>query len=215
MPRILSLFDGTGSISRIFLENGWEVLSLDIDGKFGATIVCDIVKWDFSDQAPYDVIFAGVPCENYSIANTRGKRDLILADSLVKRTWEIIRYFEQIHPTNSMIWFIENPDSSMLWRRRISEPFPFYVRLDYCQYGKPYRKRTRFATNAYDYKPKPLCDPKTCKFCINGKHIKTAQRGPSKGRDHDICTLDELHAYPKELCNEIFDHCQKQQWHVI
>ena len=215
MPRILSLFDGTGSISRIFLENGWEVQSLDIDGKYCATIVCDIMKWDYSDEPSCDVIFAGVPCENYSIANTRGKRNLILADSLVKKTWEIIRYFEQIHPTNSLLWFIENPDSSLLWRRRISEPFPFYVRLDFCQYGKLYRKRTRFATNAYTYQPRSLCNPKTCASCINGKHVKSAQRGPCKGKDDDRCTIDELHAYPKELCMDIFHHCQREVWNII
>ena len=215
MPKILSLFDGTGSISRIFSENGWQVQSLDIDGRFGATIICDIMKWDYTNESFYDVIFAGVPCENYSIANTRGKRDLIKADSLVKKTWEIIKYFQEIHPTNSMIFFIENPDSSLLWRRRVSEPFPFHIRLDFCQYGKLYRKRTRFATNAYDYEPKALCNPKTCDSCINGKHIKTAQRGPCKGKDNDICCLDELHSYPKQLCQEIFDHCSKQQWLLI
>ena len=215
MPRILSLFDGTGSISNIFLESGWEVQSLDIISKFGATIVCDIMKWDYTTEPPFDILFAGVPCENYSIANTRGKRNLILADSLVKKTWEIIKHFEQLHPTSSMIWFIENPDSSLLWRRRVSEPFPFYIRVDFCQYGKLYRKRTKIATNAYDYEPRALCNPKTCDSCISGKHIKSAQRGPCAGKLNDTCSLDELHSYPKELCEEIFNHCQKQQWLLI
>jgi len=93
MPGILSLFDGTGSISKIFMENGWDVESLDITNKFGATIVCDILEWDYTKMEYFDVIFAGVPCENYSIANTRGKRDLILADSFVEKTWEIIKIF--------------------------------------------------------------------------------------------------------------------------
>ena len=215
MPRILSLFDGTGSISKTFLENGWEVESLDIDGKFGATIICDIIKWDYTNESPFDVIFAGVPCESYSIANTRGKRNLKLADSIVKKTWEIINYFEKMHPTKSMLYFIENPDSSMLWRRNVSEPFPFRIRLDYCQYGKLYRKRTKLATNAYNYQPKSLCNPKLCASCVEGKHIKTAQQGPCKGKDNDLCTIDELHAYPMELCVEIYNHCQKQQWCII
>jgi len=85
MPRILSLFDGTGSISSVFSENGWDCTSLDIDGKFGAKIVCDILEWRYKNEPAYDVIFGGPPCENYSIANTRGKRDLILADSLVEK----------------------------------------------------------------------------------------------------------------------------------
>ena len=46
MPRLLSLFDGTGSICKPFREAGWEVQSLDVDGRFGATIVQDILQWD-------------------------------------------------------------------------------------------------------------------------------------------------------------------------
>ena len=136
MGRILSLFDGTGSISSIFSDNGCYVQSLDIDGRFGATVICDIMKWDYTEEPFYDVIFAGVPCEHYSIANTRGKRNLILADSLVKKTWEMIQHFEALHPTSSMIWFIENPDSSLLWRRRVSEPFSVFYKIGFLSIWK-------------------------------------------------------------------------------
>ena len=47
-----------------------------------------------------------------------------------------------------MLWFIENPDSSMLWRRAVGDPLTPTVRLDYCQFGALYRKRTRLATNS-------------------------------------------------------------------
>ena len=218
MPRLLSLFSGTGAVELPFLEAGWQVQSLDVDGR--ATINVDILKWDYRDEPPCDVLIAGVPCENYSIANTRGVRNLVLADSLVRKTWEIIQHFAELHPTGSMLWFIENPDSSWLWKRRVSEPFPHRVRLDFCQYSNtPYRKRTKLATNAVDYVPKPLCNPRTCASCVDGKHIKSAQRGPCiRGgvRDpQDTCTLDELHAYPRELCQEIFEHCHQRQWSIV
>ena len=215
MPRLLSLFDGTGAISRPFREGGWDVQSLDIDGRFGATIVQNILDWDYTTEPACDVLIAGVPCEQYSLANTRGKRNMLAADRLVRKTCEIIQHFSARHPTGSMTWFIENPDSSYLWKRAVSQPFPYRVRLDFCQYGKPYRKRTKLATNAYDYVPRSLCDPKTCASCVDGKHIKSAQRGPCKGKTEDRCTLDELHAYPEELCKEIFEHCRQQQWTVL
>ena len=221
MPRLLSLFDGTGAISRPFLEAGWEVQSLDIDGSHGATITGDILKWDHVEEPPCDVLWAGCPCEAYSIANTRGKRNLVLADSLVRKTCEIIQHFTALHPTRSMVWFIENPDSSWLWKRKVSEPFPHRVRLDFCCYGKPYRKRTKLATNTVDYVPRPLCDPRTCPACVDGKHIKSAQQGPCKrggvrvASRLDACTLDELHAYPQELCREIYEHCRRRQWTVV
>ncbi len=44
MPRLLSLFDGTGSICKPFREAGWEVQSLDVDGRFGPTIQQDILQ---------------------------------------------------------------------------------------------------------------------------------------------------------------------------
>ena len=111
MPRLLSLFDGTGVLSRVFRQGGWEVSSLDIDGRFGATIVQSILDWDYSQEPPCDVIVAGCPCESYSIANTTGKRNMIFADKLVAKTWEIIQHFSELHPTGSMLYFI-NSDSS-------------------------------------------------------------------------------------------------------
>ena len=69
---VLSLFDGTGSICKPFREGaGWEIQSLDVDGRFGATIVEDILCWDVSREPTPDVIFSGVPCEEYSQAKTR------------------------------------------------------------------------------------------------------------------------------------------------
>jgi len=211
--RLLSLFSGTGAIERPFREAGWEVQSLDVEGSHGATIVADILTWDYSAEPPCDVLTAGVPCENYSIANTRGVRKLTFADSLVRKTWEIIQHFERLNP--GLLWWIENPDSSHLWKRKISEPFPHRVRLDYCQYGAPYRKRTKLATNALGYRPRALCDPKTCPACVDGKHSKSAQRGPCLGKVDDRCSLDQLHAYPHELCEDIFEHCRQRIWTVL
>lgn len=120
---LLSLFDGTGSICRPFVEAGWNVRRLDVDGRHGADIIVDIKNWDpvteWSGPAP-DVIFAGPPCENYSSARTYAKtpRDLKLADSLVRKTIDIIEYFHTINP--AMQYFVENPDSSMLWKRWVS-----------------------------------------------------------------------------------------------
>jgi hypothetical protein len=208
MPRLLSLFDGTGSLSRTFSLNGWDVQRLDVDPKHGATIVCNILDWDYKSEPVPDVIFAGCPCEQFSVAHTRGVRDLILADSIISKTWEIIEYFLQLHST--MLYFIENPDSSLLWKRQVSAPFPHRVRLDYCTYGAPFRKRTKLATNS-QYTPKPFCNPHTCHACVGGRHRKSAQRGPSLccgvAPIDDTCTLDQLHSYPEGLSREIFDFC--------
>ena len=102
MPRLLSLFDGTGSICKPFREAGWEIQSLDVDGRFNCTIQQDILQWDYSEEPAPDVIFSGVPCEQYSQAKTRGIRNYALADNLVKRQWEIIKHFFEKKPFNAV-----------------------------------------------------------------------------------------------------------------
>ena len=216
MPRLLELFSGTGSLCKAFADAAWSVTSLDLCGKHGPTMVCDIRSWDYSQEAPFDVLWAGCPCTEYSVAKTRGRRDLQAADALVRKTWQIIQHFLALNP--GMLYWVENPDSSALWRREVGTVFTSTVRLDYCQYGTPYRKRTRLATNA-KYTPRDFCIPATCPACIDGKHMKTAQQGkqsaPSQRRDGDTNTLDELHAYPREMVAEILQVCSRHVWHII
>ena len=211
MPRILHLFSGTGSLHKPFAENGWAVSALDIDPR-NATIVCDILEFDYSKEPVPDVIWAGCPCEQYSCANTRGKRNLALADSLVKRTCEIIAFF--LERNCALLWFVENPFSSLVWRRSVSFPLTPRVTFDACQYGAFWRKRTCIATNA-EWAPRPLCDPTHCHACVEKKHVRTAQRGPQKGCVNDTCSLDELHGYPSQLCEEIYRHCARHVWEIL
>ena len=131
----------------------------------------------------------------------------MLADSLVAKAIEIIKYFQARNPEKNVAWFVENPDSSQLWSRDIARDLNPHVRLDYCQYGTAYRKRTRIATNAA-WTPRPLCDKNTCPSVIDGRHVKSAQKGPTREnrtsrRLGDTCSLDTLHALPRALTGEI------------
>ena len=45
-----------------------------------------------------------------------------------------------------------------------------------------YRKRTRLWNNIVQWNPQPLCK-KDCGNIVDNRHIATAQRGPSKGRE--------------------------------
>ena len=88
------MFSGTGSITTAFRRAGHEVDSLDLDPRFAPTICVNLLSWDFRalPRGRYDVIWSSCPCEQYSIArsNARAPRDLALADSLVRRTREIL-----------------------------------------------------------------------------------------------------------------------------
>ena len=105
---------------------------------------------------------------------------------------EIIRYLQP------RCFFIDNPDSGLLKHRNVVEGIP-NVRVDYCMYGRLYRKRTRIWTNAA-WQPK-LCDRS---HLVDGKHQAAAQRGKTKTYGHNF-SRDQLHKIPEALCKEIFD----------
>ncbi len=93
--RLLELFSGTGSVGKPWREKGHEVISVDIDGRYNPEIICDIMQWTYCKSPTPDVIWASVPCEQYSRARTRWSRprNFALADALAVRAWEINRYF--------------------------------------------------------------------------------------------------------------------------
>jgi hypothetical protein len=208
---LLELFSGTGSVGAPWREAGHRVISVDISGRYNPDVCENILLWDYKslDRAP-DVIWASVPCEQYSCARTRAKtpRNFELADALVARTIEIIRFFQVRN--NELCWFVENPDTSLLWSRAVAWDLYPRVRLDYCQYppGPGYRKRTRISTNVHHWTPRGLCDPSSCPYCVDGRHILSAQRGPVRGKGPgDVCSLDTLHALPRALTEEIMAVC--------
>ena len=144
-------------------------------------------------------MWASPDCTQYSRARTTAKtpRDLIRADRLVERCLSLI---DDLKPR---LWFVENPDTGLLKTRAVVAELPF-VRVDYCMYGAPYRKRTRIWTNA-EWCPM-LCDRS---HLVQGRHVATAQRGPSLGADRqtDRCSLDELRRLPEALCDEMLRIC--------
>ena len=213
--KLLELFSGTGCVGQPFRRNGNEVISVDIDGRFGCEIQEDILQFAYV-KIPWipDILWASPPCTEYSRAKTRGFRNLRLADSLVAKFIEIRDYFLELNP--DMLWFCENGTGTLLWDRSVAETLYPRVTLSYCQYNGPgYRKNTTIATNA-PWTPKPKCDPKTCKQIRNGRHILSAQQGPEKIKGkraaHDRCSQDMLHKIPDELCEEIYKVCANSQW---
>ena len=198
--KLLELFSGTGSVGKVAKELGFDVVSLDLKN---ADINSHILQWDYKqfNQNEFNVIWASPPCTEYSVAKTVGVRHIDYANALVKKTIEIIRYF------NPSVWFIENPQTGLLKRQEFMNDF-HYFDLDYCKYGFPYRKRTRIWSNLTSWKPRPLCK-KDCGNIINNKHKETAQRMPSGkksdwGDNPTIHTQDDLYRIPPDFVNDLF-----------
>ena len=74
MPRLLELFCGTKSVGKVAEQRGYDVVSLDFNPKFNATITEDIMEWDYTQFPPdyFDVIWGSPDCRTWSFA-TAGK----------------------------------------------------------------------------------------------------------------------------------------------
>lgn len=207
--RLLELFSGTKSVSKAVGHLYDEIVSVDILNKNKPTIWTDILLWDYRIYSPgyFDAIWASPPCTEYSKAKTKGIRDIELANSIVKRTLEIIEYFK---PDK---WFIENPETGMLKDQDFMLGIPFYD-VDYCQYGKEYRKRTRIWTLKDNFNAR-ICNKNTCTKMIGKRHISSCGNGYSNdtktssiysGRKYTNRTIakDEKYSIPENLIVELF-----------
>ena len=146
---LLEMFSGTGSVGLVAKSLGFNVISLDLKN---ADINTDILKWDYKqfDRNHFDFIWSSPPCNEYSIAKTRGIRNIEYSNSIVLKTIEIIKYF------NPKYFVIENPQTGLLKHQEFMDEFDFKD-VDYCKYGMSYRKRTRLWNNITTWKPRDLC----------------------------------------------------------
>jgi len=208
---LLELFSGTGSVGKVFRENGWEVFSLDIDPKANPTLLKDILHVARSDLPEHvDAVWASPLCTHYSIARTKAKtpRNFVYADSLVAKAREIISWYPGVK------FFIENPQG-LLRHRAVIQGIPRYT-VDYCQYKDErwpqlYRKRTNLWSNC-SFNPRPLCDKKTCQCCHNGKHMATAQLWYTNWEGVKLrnSTTEVLYTIPPALVQHVYECVQAE-----
>ena len=198
-PILLELFSGTGSVGRSFRARGWEVFSVDIDASTNPTLVADVLDLQLDALPPWvDCIWASPPCTHYSRARTKAKtpRDLEGSDAIVQKVLDIVKWYD-------VPWFMENPHSGLLKDREVVAGLPFKV-VDYCKYGKSYRKRTAIWTFTRWDPARPLCKH-DCPASSGSKHTARAQQAPSSATDVRY-SRDELYSIPPALCDEIANY---------
>ncbi len=197
--RVLELFSGTHSVGKVCKKLDWEVISVDM--LLPADHQVDIMDFDYRQYPKdyFDIVWASPPCTEYSKAKTQGVRDIDGANKLTLKTLEIIDYF------NCYYWFIENPQTGLLKDQEFMKDLN-YVDADYCMYGLPYRKRTRFWTNKECQLL--LCD-KNCGSFIDGRHIGSCGcggqgQGHKKSYSDKSYTLAEKYMIPEDLIFSLF-----------
>jgi site-specific DNA-cytosine methylase len=200
--KILDLFSGTGSIPKQVKPED-ECVSVDISGDLHQpTILVNIMEWDYKSAFPaghFDVIFAGVPCTEYSrlrdICKNTKPPDIEKANKVVLKTLEIIDYFKP------KFWYIENPDGGKLKEQEFMRDLPYH-RVSYCMYGYDYRKTTRIWTNNTAFQPK-ICHKGSCGKTVDGKHIGSIGQ-------KSYVPLAQKYSYPPELVRELLESTRYQ-----
>jgi hypothetical protein len=92
-------------------DEGYELVSLDIDPKYNPFMVVDVLEWEFRAANPvghFDVVFVCPPCDKMSRARTTKPRDMVSAYRLVDRTMDFVRH---LRPAR---WFIKNPQRGLM-----------------------------------------------------------------------------------------------------
>lgn len=209
--RHLELFSGTHSFGKVSSKMGFDVISLDRD--LGAEcpfntgyisnnhIQQDIMKWDYKIYPTryFNIITASPVCLwwsrlrftnigkrrkkiGYPLTREEIERDIInYGIPMVNKIFEIIDYFDPKY------FIIENPQTGRM-KNYINELIP-YADFDYCKYGLPYKKRTRFWNNL-GLEPR-LCNKK--------KHLEEVG-----GLNHNRKKLDN-YKIPEKLIKEFFN----------
>jgi hypothetical protein len=205
MGKTIELFAGTKSFSKVAQQFSYQTFTTDyeeIDGQDLIEDICNLTKKDF----PYkpDILWASPPCEGFSVAaigKNWNKDHTPKSDSArqaVKLIENTIRVIEELDP---VWWFIENPRGKLrkLPFKKLQEAIRHTV--TYCQYGDTRMKPTDIWTNAYWWKPKPMC--KNGDSC----HI-SAPRGSRTGTQ-GIKGYKDRSRIPSELFTEIFTQYEK------
>lgn len=215
--KILELFCGTKSFSKIAKRRGHEILTVDNDPQHNADITKDILEvtsQDILDKfGQVDVVWASPPCTTFSVAsiyryweNGKPKNEkTLLGIRIVQKTIQLI---QELQPK---FWIIENP-RGMLRKQDFMQSLPRST-VTYCQYGHKVQKPTDLWNNISSWKPKAMCKPGSSCHERSSRGAKRGLQGiynkegeAARGRSSIKRAI-----VPEELCTEILVECEKRE----
>ena len=213
MEKILELFAGSRSFSKVAKEFGHKVYTTDIEPFDEIDQVCDIFKFDIDKMldefGPPDIIWASPPCTTFSVASI-GHHWKGGNKAYIPKTKEAEMGIKIIEETNWLIkmlnpkyFYIENPRGLLRKLPVITKESYIRHTIWYCQYHNPEKDKIKRAkptdiwTNDYSWKPKPVCK--------NGNPDCNHERAPRGSRTGTQGLKDdyERSKVPYELCKEI------------
>jgi hypothetical protein len=141
--RVLDLFAGLGGFSQAFTDSDrWDVTTVEIEERFDPDICADVFELRPSDfEEEFDVVLASPPCTQFSTAGNHDAWDFESHEPQTDAAREAVALVYHalglIRGLSPRYWFLENPQGRLRWflGRPTGE-------VTYCQYGRPYMKRT-------------------------------------------------------------------------
>lgn len=161
----IELFSGSCVVAETLRAQGWDVLTIDINKKYGADVSTDIAGLCVEDlPVQYrnpTFVWASPPCTTFSILRVGHNWRDYMGTPIAKNTrtaigvYLVYKTLSLIHDLNPTYWCIENPVGKL-------RKLPFMQVLPrktvtYCQYGEPNRKPTDIWTNISQWTPRPMC----------------------------------------------------------
>lgn len=148
---VLDLFAGTGSSTQAFVDRGHNVVTVELDPSFDATITGDVTTQSADELSwrygRFDFVWASPPCTAFSVAsighhwegdaNFKYPKTVYAVESqnVVRRTFELI---DALSPR--MGYLVENP-RGILRKLSVVNGRPRST-VTYCQYGEARMKPT-------------------------------------------------------------------------
>ncbi len=212
--KVIELFSGTESFSKVSREKGHQTFTIEMDRSFNPDLCINILDLDISvipeEFKNPDIIWASPPCTTFSVASIRhywedGKpknEKTLEGIKIVKKTIEIIKLL------NSKFFIIENPRGMLRKQDFMNE-----LKRDtvtYCQYGHSVQKPTDLWNNLNNWEPRPMCKP-------GADCHERASRGSRNGIQGINNSFSNLGSagkikraiVPRELCLEIIKNCEE------
>ena len=217
--KILELFAGSRSFSKVAEELGHEVYTTDAEPFEKIDQVCHINLFDelqmFDEFGKPDIIWASVPCQTFSVASIGhhwkgGNKAYIPKTKRAEEgIWLVDYTIWLIHFIKPKYFYIENPRGLLRKLPVITENrfMPKHTRhtVWYCQYfnEKKYTikraKPTDIWTNDMNWNPRPVCKNGN-PDCDHEKAPRGSRTG-TQGLKNDY----ERSKVPYELCKEILE----------
>ncbi len=202
--KILELFSGTESFSKVARARGHECFTIDNNLEFKSDLCCDILNVKLTKEFfDLDILWASPPCTCFSVAsigsswigNYHPKRvETALGMAYVLKTLELIKTLKP------KFWFIENP-RGVLRKMGFMEGLKRNT-ITYCQYGDTRMKPTDIWTNCEKWNPRPMCKNRSPCHTPAPRGSKTGTQGLKGNVERGVV--------PEELCLEIIKCCESQ-----